>query len=863
MKYKLRVLIVLLLAGILCNTNLSADVYNYDYGLFFNSHQVSGHKRTSLLLDDGKAYAIKSEFAVDFQMFLRENEPQFGSILHFITNENQVVHFTFAVDEMNHIYPALIYNDGISIFHTPLRKDEWVSVSLSLDIPRNQIKVSYAGKDSTFVIPLQGTTKLKVQFGRTENYTKDVVPMNVKDIRIFQDGEETRYWKLWKHNGDVCLDEREKAVARAEYPSWLVDNHVEWKQIFSSTVTGRLDVAFNARDARFYLIRPDEVEAYDCNTLFVKKYTVKGGYPVMEHFGHCIYDTLSNKLISYSLSTGKVSRFSFEEEKWSETENLKGDPWYFNHARAFNAVDSSYYFFGGYGHYRYHNGLFRLKYDGDSLQKVAYDNPVDPRFASAMTVVGDKLYILGGRGNKLGRQAVESYFYYDMWCIDLQTKKAELLWNKKNVAGSSGIILASSMCFLPKDSSLYALNMDDAGGKLLKFSMRDSVWTSASRAIGNIGEYQNFDYTLYHAPSHKKIYLLVDKILADNTHNVSVYSINLPLQEESEIVQLKTDPESFEWYEYTILAMCLLAAAGYGIWRIRRKRKFGYMFEGKESEQEPELSKSEIQTESDKKLLFAKGAVEGKKYFDRSHSSISLMGTFNVRDKEGNDITVSFTPKLKELLILLILFTEKNGQGILIKRISDFLWFDKEEESARNNRNVTLRKLRVLLETVGDVEVVNNNGFIYVKWGADVFCDYHTIQTYMKEFKQNNVSGDEEQLNRIFEILLYGPLLPNTIITWLDEFKDAYSSLSIDLLSELLNMESTKQHSDMMLRIVDIMFLHDPLNEEALAAKCTVLSAQGKRGIAKSVYERFCKEYKNTLGEDYKVPFSDLVRMES
>lgn len=31
----------------------------------------------------------------------------------------------------------------------------------------------------------------------------------------------------------------------------------------------------------------------------------------------------------------------------------------------------------------------------------------------------------------------------------------------------------------------------------------------------------------------------------------------------------------------------------------------------------------------------------------------------------------------------------------------------------------------------------------------------------------------EELLNRILELLLYGPLLPNTVFDWLDDFKDA------------------------------------------------------------------------------------------
>ncbi|RAZ95258.1 hypothetical protein DK853_30895, partial [Klebsiella oxytoca] len=99
----------------------------------------------------------------------------------------------------------------------------------------------------------------------------------------------------------------------------------------------------------------------------------------------------------------------------------------------------------------------------------------------------------------------------------------------------------------------------------------------------------------------------------------------------------------------------------------------------------------------------------------RSRSSISLLGCFNVRDKEGNDITANFTPRLKHLLILLILYTEKNPNGILTSKTTGILWPDKEETAARNNRNVNLRKLRVLLESIGDVEVVTENNFMHIK----------------------------------------------------------------------------------------------------------------------------------------------------
>ena len=268
---------------------------------------------------------------------------------------------------------------------------------------------------------------------------------------------------------------------------------------------------------------------------------------------------------------------------------------------------------------------------------------------------------------------------------------------------------------------------------------------------------------------------------------------------------------------------------------------------------QPEIP--EYQVTQEKRQDFETTLTRTADYYDRNRASISLFGCFNVRDKEGNDITSNFTPRLKHLLILLILYTEKNPQGILASKATEILWPDKEETAARNNRNVNLRKLRVLLESIGDMEVVTENNFLRIKWGTSVFCDYHTLMTCTKQFEQEK---SEELLNRILEFLLYGPLLPNTVFDWLDDFKDAYSSHSIDLLKNLLEIEIQRNHQEMIIRLADIMFLHDPLNEEALAAKCTVLSAQGKKGIARNVYDRFCKEYRDSMGENYKIPFVSL-----
>ena len=82
---------------------------------------------------------------------------------------------------------------------------------------------------STF--PLQETNSVTITFGQMLGYQAEVAPVNLRDINIIQDGKLTREWKLWKHNDNLCYDEKEGAVARAVQPLWLIDNHIEWKTI--------------------------------------------------------------------------------------------------------------------------------------------------------------------------------------------------------------------------------------------------------------------------------------------------------------------------------------------------------------------------------------------------------------------------------------------------------------------------------------------------------------------------------------------------------------------------------------------------------------------------------------------------------
>ena len=860
MKYQLQIL----LSVLLCMVGKVDASSLYDYGLSLKSHSVPGIERTTLYLDDNQPFSIKNDFIISFQMYVRANEHDFGTILHLHTNTNQFIRFSFVAGEERH-FPALVLNEGIININSPIEREKWLDVSLHLRLKDNVIEIDYDNKKISAMAPLQGVKSVTALFGQMKEYLSDVAPIDLRNVTITQDGKQIREWKLWKHNDTVCYDEIEGAVARAIHPVWLIDNHIEWKLVHQAKIPGKLDVAFNAREALFYLVRSQSIDVLDENGTLQKEIAIRGGYPAVEFPNHLLYDTLSNKLVSYYPKKGITSRFSFDTERWSNEIRNTEEASNYNHARTFNPADSSFYFFGGYGFYQYRNDLYRMKYSTNQIEQVEYERPLYPRYSAAMAIVGDELYIFGGRGNKYGKQELSSHYYWGLCAINLKNKQSRIVW-QKNQPQEEGTIMASTMYFEPSDSSFYAVSTNK-GGVLWKISMKDSVYSEVSKPIYNESTYQDSDFSLYTSPSHGKLFLVLDKILSNHTHELAIYSINMPLVNEVDIRQ-STAGESINnrWYLYAIGILLLLVLAGFVLYRFKYNGKNKKAPATKKGTEKTVATTGKVQSQSDvpesktipKKEWMQESETiftETVNYYDRSRASISLLGCFNVRDKDGNDITSNFTPRLRHLLILLILYTEKNAQGILASKTTEILWPEKEETAARNNRNVNLRKLRVLLESIGDMEVMIENNFLRIKWGTGVFCDYHTLITCTKQFEQEK---SEELLNRILEILLYGPLLPNTILDWLDDFKDDYSSYSIDLLKNLLDIEISRNHQDMIIRLADIMFLHDPLNEEALAAKCSVLVTQGKKGIARNLYDRFCKEYHDSMGETYKVPFADL-----
>lgn len=322
--------------------------------------------------------------------------------------------------------------------------------------------------------------------------------------------------------------------------------------------------------------------------------------------------------------------------------------------------------------------------------------------------------------------------------------------------------------------------------------------------------------------------------------NVSIYTISFPPLKKSDIYQIEKKEKPFPVFRLAILL--LLPALVLAFFFIRKKKKQRYP-RGIENKTGGGNNVAIVGINTVKQL---------------QKQTIYLFGGFQVVDKHGNDITADFKPLLKNLFLLILLNTIKNGKGISFSKLKDILWFDKSEESANNNRGVSLSKIRQIMENVGEIQFNKKGTYWSVEFGEEIYCDYYEALILIKKIKENKETSIND-IKRLLSIVTVGELLPHTQVEWADTFKSDFSNELVDLILYLIRQESAAFSDDTYIEMANALLVHDPLNEDALKLKCKVLVKMGKNGLAKNTYTTFTKEYAILFGIEYKYTFDQIV----
>jgi DNA-binding SARP family transcriptional activator len=821
---------------------------NLNYGLYFKSYADLGKDRTSLVLNNGDALKMKDETTLSFDMYIRK-ELEFGCIIHIINDSGDKIAMNFSADNKNNRYPSLIINERFYPITNKIAFEQWIPVSLKFSSSKDSLHLSYGDIRKSYPLHLKNLDNIKVAFGacRYPGFeTFEVPAINIKDIKIHNKEKLVRHWALKEHSDSLCYDLINRVPAKALNPVWLIDSHSNWKKVYSKEFKNNNNpqYAFDVLKNIFYIV-PDEKTILTYNPLTDKENVihVKSGYPASFSTNGLIYDRLNEELLSYNLDEKTISRFSFQNNEWSKTTPCEQETRFWHHTASINTADSTLVAFGGYGFYRYKNDLFIVK-PNDGIWERNQLLTITPRYSPASVVVDNRLYIFGGRGSETGKQEVNPQFKYDLYSVDLNNGETKLLWETQE---DSSFLPCGNMIYNAADSCFYVLtNIEN--GTLIRITTRNSRIEKVSNGIKQPLTADFLFYNLYLSENQQKLYALFCLNWKQGMSFISLYEINFPPLSQSETLQNQNaqNENNCLLIVIGILSAALLVMVFMFI-TVRKKKKNETgknRIAAKEEQKMPVGKIKEMPVEPEK-------MSEPVKIYDRTRQCISLLGGFNVMNKDGNNITSNFTPILKNLLLLILLYSQTNEKGVKDNKIDNLLWGDKDSKAARNNRNVSLTRLKLLLENIGSISLFNNNGFWRINFGKDVFCDYNAAFQYIKHYKTGDI--DKNELDKLLELLMFGQLLPYTQSDWVDKFKSDYSNDAIDILYNLLQSVDRTNDERLALQIADTIFLFDSLNEEALGIKCSILYNSGKKGLAKNAYDIFVKEYKSLLGEkDYK-----------
>ena len=821
-----------------------------NYGLAFASHEVSKDNRTGLSLNPDGPYSLNNDFVLEFDLALQRLSNAYGYILRVIANDSLNIDLMSTPEHEEFSDITLVINNKptniqFDFSDIGLQPNVWTRFRLSFQPRENRITVTWNNQTRSHSYDLSELKKFRFYFGANDFKkfnTTDAPPLVLRNVALSENNVLKRKWPLKNHNITEAYDSIAGARTVVKNPTWLIDLHTGWtpRQHFT---TGRFSsAAFNSDSALVYVTDEKNTYIYDLKTEKVRTKSVKGT-PVHSDANQLLFIRETNQLINYDLFTNKFLAFDFANASWKNSDTSYHEPNYWHNNKFYNPTDDAIYTFGGYGHFTYHNQFFKHDNSKDAWTKVETNGSVPPRYLAASGIQQSKgqVLIFGGYGSLSGKQELSPQSFYDLYSFDLKNHEVKKIRDYDAPEKTEDISFSNSLIVNEEENCFYVLsypkNKYKGQIKLRRYSLDRNESTVLADSIPfPFHDEDSFCDLFYSKASSELIAVTCHK--EKKGYEVEIHSINYPplqLQESRQPVQV----EKMSRATYAAAIGGLIILGGLLFYYFNRKPKGKSASPASTS---PEIREKVFrQTDEQPKLV----------------SSILFFGGFQIFDKNGTDISSKFTMTLKELFVLIVLHSVKFEKGVSATVIQEYLWPDKDEVSARNNRNVNIKKLRTLLEKVGGIFIENNNSYLRLTMEDHIFCDYQVVYKMLNHDK--HISDEKDKINVIIGNVKRGSLLPNLQTSWLDNYKSDISNLIIDTLIEYSQKLDGDKDDKLLLEIADAVFMYDTINQEALRIKCSVLNKKGKYSLAKTWYDHFVKEYQKLYAENYPRTFEDVI----
>ncbi|WP_188133808.1 hypothetical protein [Chitinophaga sp. CF418] len=869
---------------LILNTIGQAQSY-LSYGLAFNGHEAVAEKRTAFEIATGKPLCFSGVVRIEFDLnFVSYNHIYFGYILR-IVNDNQNIDLIydqktslFRVISGQHFFNISFSCDAYKLYN------EWNRVSVTLDLKRQQIALAVNNKNvGSHAFSFKGNC-FKFLYGANDDerfHTRDIPPMRIKDIRIFHDEQLTCHWPLAEVADTLCYDDIRQEPAKVKNGVWLKPGHQYWKTTGSFQLNGNAVVAFDQRNEQLLITGIDSIITYDLRQQQHAR-TAKAVEQENILVGcQSIYDTLSSQLYNVYIDHKKVAAYSSEHLQWTASfpDTILTEFWHAN--KFISPVDTALYIIGGYGQLKYKNLVQRYQLRTGQWEVLSTGGSFfPPRYLAGLglNAIGDTAFIIGGYGSMTGDQMLDPRGYYDLFAFDVRRKTFSKRFSLDSVYGS--FTFANSLVIDAKRRQYYGLvfSKDSFNSRLqlIQGSLDKPVYKLTGTPIPySFYDVQSFA-DLYYAPGVGKLIAVTllydDQELRQRKTTVNVYTIDFPPLDLGSGEEKTTARKGLlsKWLIFMLLFF--VVAIGTLWWRFRKislqkRREDDTVVEGEpikeESVEEPHTAiepmveepyseeSTTVQPETDEQ-------PEVEEQPESPRSSIRLFGPFQAFNGEGEELTGLFTPLMKELLLLILIYTVRTGQGITADELNEILWNGKSAKDAKNNRSVNLAKLKTILERIGNCMVNKKSVYWQFQYTENYFyLDYERFVSLTKR----KVAADRAFIADLLKVVETGAFLAKTEYDWLDDIKAEVSNAVIDLsLGYLKEDKQAGEDAEFVIRVTNAVFLFDRLNEEALEYKCKSLIQLKRYSLANNTYEKFIKDYRDIYGEEFYKSFNDVIR---
>jgi two-component SAPR family response regulator len=827
------------------------------YGLYFSGNEVSKDFRTGLNLTHYQSFQFHDNIDLLFDLKLGQmDENEFGYIVRFTSDKNNIDLIYNKQSGRNEI--VLVTGQGFSniSYDIGLNKkvNVWVKIHIKIDLNEDKLSISIEGNNyHTQNIGLKTSNQFNINFGAITNgkyAMTHVPPMSVRAIKILENNKLSYEWPLDESEGEIATDIINQRKAFITNPSWLIKKHYLWENIQKSILKGKVSITYESIDDNVIIIDEFQLWKYSVRDKSISQVRFKSGTPILNESvnGLCLPD--SKTLFTFSVTDRGISMFDDPKGIWkdeSDAKALKDDAIHYN--KFYSKIDNTIWIIGGYSANTYRNSI--MCYDIE-LNKWQVIQPTGeffgPRFLAALGVnqTNDTAYVLGGYGSISGNSILNPHYYFEL--IALSTKDNKVHQIHKYSPSDTSFSFANSMIIDSKDKSFYALrfSMEKYIGELqlVKGSLKGSSLTEmASKIPYSFQEKRSYADLFFSKITQQLIAVTVFYNEKLNESEVNIYSLNAPPNISNEVIlQKKVKGKAIYWIILIILFDFIIFVAYMVTKKLRNRRK-------KNEEQFSEVENSTLNINYIRQINSAE-KLEKK-------NSIFLFGGFQVFDSEGNEISKMFTPLLKELFLIIVFYTYKNGKGIQSSKLTEMLWFDKSQEKAINNRSVNIGKLRNILNLIGDCELSNKTVYWTIDFGNKNTPIYFDFWEY--KYLINQTTLDKTEIRRLISIIGKGALLPFTTYSWLDDFKEDISSKIIDKLLLFTAKPENELDKDLLIDIANTILIFDSVNEEAVKIKCKTLVLIGKHSSAKSTYDKFVNEYLTLYSIPYEISFKEMT----